>query len=573
MLIGSPILILEETQTMFDLNNLEFIGGRHGFQYVNRDRLHYSFVGIKRDETTGKLQFWLPLGFDDFNNHDFELVKSFFFRMYKTFKLYLFRKKYGLDEYELDNQRDGLYEREGGFAFRIEDREEVILYAKLNSLDKILEGYDELKISSLAKKLLVTSDLDYSKIYRYLHKAVYLDDDIAFLDEIQLKKSIVRPDHPPIVQIFCFIYTELKKELEELETVDSLAIDLAREFKEVYLNLESSLFDENNFQDTVLRLKDLLEESLLYTPYKDEDFWHFYEAVEAFLYGENDFSETDDVYWGISNFYDVWEDLCQFYMLNALHPFRTRLLYADIKGRLKDFLDLKPASFQLQLDASLGRRTIRPDLVFFSFPKLRDDDKKIEEVFRIETFNNSKYIQITLLDDKFRELYFDFWRYLIDPKKYDSGQIEFPKHWSQIRYGILDHAKSRINMRLIESQKDDSMLVLKVIDYKYMSELAFCEYSVNTLNEDGKNKVQDDIKKQLIYEWTLQKNFPLVNNFPHSFDALSTESEFWIPYFSEEEDGFLTQKEVDVQNENFNQSKIKVIKVNFQTLQNFYITI
>ena len=105
-----------------------------------------------------------------------------------------------------------------------------------------------------------------------------------------------------------------------------------------------------------------------------------------------------------------------------------------------------------------------------------------------------------------------------------------------------------------------------------MSELAFHEYSEHTLNEDGRNKVQDDIKKQLIYEWTLQQNFPSVQNFPHSFDEIRTHSEFWVPYFSEEEDDFLTQQAVTVQNDKFNQSRIKIVKVYCQTLQKFYIS-
>lgn len=165
---------------MIDLNKIEFIGGKYGLPYINRDRLHYSFVGIKRNETTGKLQFWLPLGFDNFDNTDFELVKKFFFSMYKAYKQYISRRKYQLSQEEIDNQRDGIHEQEDGFTFRIEDRDEVVSYSKLNAIDKIMEGYDELKISSLAKKMITSSEIDYSKIYKYLHKAIYLEEDVAF---------------------------------------------------------------------------------------------------------------------------------------------------------------------------------------------------------------------------------------------------------------------------------------------------------------------------------------------------------------------------------------------------------
>ncbi len=569
LLIGSRILI-QETRIMFDINTLEFIGGRHGVPYLNRDRQHYSFVGIKRNKESGNLQFWLPLGFDNFDNRDFELVKTFFFRMYKTFKLYLKRRKYPFTDEELDNQRDGLHEQSTGFTFSIEDQDDVVLYAKLNALDKILEGYDELKISSLAKKLLTAKDFDYNDIYKYLHQAVYLEDDIAFLDEMQLKKYIIRPDHPPIVQIFCFIYTELKKELEELESVNSLAIDLSDEFKETFLNLESSLFDENTFQDTILHLKDLLEESLVHTPYKDEDFWHFYEAVEAFLYGENNYDDTDDIYWGISNFYDVWEDLCQFYMLNALHPFKDRILYADSKGVFQDYMKLSPASFSLNLDAGGKPKTLRPDLVYYNL-SVDGGQKSLDQIFEIEALDNEKYVRIRLKDEAFQELYFSLWKELVEGNRF--SRVTAPEFWDRIRHGILNQAKRKIQRMLDSMQTSAHQIYLNVIDYKYMSEVAFHEYNEYTLNESGENKVQDDIKKQLIYEWTLQQNFPEVVNFPHSFTEISTMSEFWIPYFSDEEDDFLTQKLVDVINNKFNASQIKIVKINFQTLQKYYISI
>jgi hypothetical protein len=47
---------------MFDLNNIDFIKSdvQHGIK-------SYSFVGLKRKENSDRLEFWLPLGFNDFD--------------------------------------------------------------------------------------------------------------------------------------------------------------------------------------------------------------------------------------------------------------------------------------------------------------------------------------------------------------------------------------------------------------------------------------------------------------------------------------------------------------------------
>ena len=195
---------------MFDLSKIDFkrTDEEHG-------RRHYSFVGIQRSQSNpDRLEFWLPLGFDDFNpNNDYETTKSFFFKMYHTFKVYLSRKVEGLNEEERKTDRDGIYELENGFSFVNQNQEQTVFYGKLNALDKILEGYDELKISSLEKKQVRTTDIDYSKIHCYLHQATYLENDVIYLDEMTIAKNVLVQSSPPILQLFSFIYTEIKKEL------------------------------------------------------------------------------------------------------------------------------------------------------------------------------------------------------------------------------------------------------------------------------------------------------------------------------------------------------------------------
>ena len=248
--------------------------------------------------------------------------------MYRTFKTYLQRKQNNTSSKNITIDRDGIIENENGFSFINENNEQVVFYGKLNSLDKILEGYDELRISSLEQKHIRSPEIDYSKIYRYMHQAIYLDEDVIYLDEMNIAKNILLKESPPILQLFCFIYTEIKKELEELENISDRAAELAEEFKENYLQLNSSLFGEDTFVETVDILKETLEDIDTKTGYKDNDYWHFFEAVEIFLYGERQ-EDNEGIYWGFSSFYDIWEDMCQVYVLNT-PKYETRAIFADI---------------------------------------------------------------------------------------------------------------------------------------------------------------------------------------------------------------------------------------------------
>ncbi len=91
---------------------------------------------------------------------------------------------------------------------------------------------------------------------------------------------------------------------------------------------------------------------------------------------------------------------------------------------------------------------------------------------------------------------------------------------------------------------------MRILDYE--------RYSPDYIDKNGENKVKHDIQKQLIYEWTVQQNW-----------KAKTESEFWIPYFSNDPLEFKKIHPVD--NTYFNKSQIKLVKINFKTLQNFYI--
>ena len=536
---------------MFELSNIDFIK-------TDQDRAYssYSFVGLQRNKETDRLEFWLPLGFDDFDHTDFNLVKGFFFKMYRTFKTYLQRKQNNKSSKNITIDRDGIVENENGFSFINENNEQVIFYGKLNSLDKILEGYDELRILSLEKKHIRSPEIDYSKIYRYMHQAIYLDEDVIYLDEMNIAKNILIQESSPILQLFCFIYTEIKRELEELENISDRAAELAEEFKENYLQLNSSLFGEDTFVETVNILKETLEDIDTKTGYKDDDYWHFFEAVEAFLYGERQ-EDNEDIYWGINSFYDTWEDMCQFYVLNT-PEFRHKVIFADVEGRLEKLISQHPINpFQLKLNSLARIRNLRPDLVL---KEKKYEIDKIDNFYKIDPIDlqeGSPAFRVKLLNlSNIKANYPEIFEIYMKLSRREITNLN-PTTGSYVHRYMFNENLENFKQFLKQIFNSPPSFI-KIIDYKYMRVSDYERYLPDDIDTNGENKVKDDIQKQLVYEWTVQQNWDV-----------TTESEFWIPYFSN--DPLDLEKKHTVSNVDFNQSKIKLVKINFKRLQDFYI--
>ena len=533
---------------MFDLSKIRFIKNDH-----DHGRRNYSFVGIQRSrQNEEQLEFWLPLGFKDFDETDFQQVKGFFFKMYRTFKTYLQKKQALLNEEDITIDRDGIIEKEEGFSFINENKAQSVFYGKLNSLEKILEGYDELRISSLEKKLVRSHELDYSKLHRYQHQAIYLDDDVIYLDEMNIAKNIIIKGSPPILELFCFIYVEIKAELGELETVPSRAVELADEFKEEHLQLDSHLFDEKTFAETLETLKTRFDAIDQETIYKDDDYWHFFEAIEAFLYGERH-EDNEGIYWGFSSFYDIWEDMCKTYVVNEA-KFKDRIAYFEDNGVLVSSDSFKgfPNPFELRVNNLTTLRKLRPDLVLAPVEQNVNNLYSSTEIhkygrpamgIRIFEFNN--------LRSSYPKTYDAYQRYVrFEDNFFRPGK----KFYFMFENEFLEFRK------IAADELDDlySSSPYQVVDYKYMRVSDYEYFSPFYINEQGENKVKDDIHKQLVYEWALQKNLDV-----------PTQSEFWIPYYSKDSTEF--SEVVTITNPHFNQSQIKVVQINFKALQEFYI--
>lgn len=550
---------------MFDLDNIKFIKSDD-----QRGRRHYSFVGIQRNEGLDKekypLEFWLPLGFNDFDETDFNQVKSFFFKMYRTFKTYLQKKQEDLDENDITINRDGIIEKDRGFSFTNENKEQSVFYGKLNSLEKIIEGYDELRISSLEKKQVRSHEIDYSKLHKYLHQAIYLEDDVIYLDEMNIAKNVIIKSSPPILQLFCFIYVEIKTELKEFDNIPVRAIELSEQFKEEHLQPNSQLFGEKTFAETVNTLKEKLDTIDIETTYKDEDFWHFFEAVEAFLYGERQ-EDNEGIYWGFSSFYDIWEDMCQTFILNT-PEYENRAVFADINGFLENRKNISPNPFELKLN-EFPSRYLRPDLVLLDevdyqgstvLNQIYTENKIIVGAF---TNYNVSFNNFSKIREYYPKIIAVYNKYLFKNPKYAKTKDNQFKNIRGVDYEdfkneILNTVYQYDVVELFKRGEKWASYKFKVVDYKYMRVSDYREYSPFHIDSNGENKVKEDIHKQLVYEWTVQKNW-----------KVNTESEFWIPNFVDDSSVFDTLQEIN--NSYFNQSKIKIVSINFKTLQEFYI--
>lgn len=560
---------------MFDLNNIEFIGGKYGRPDVDRDLVHYSFVGIQRDPETQQLQFWLPVGFQEFDNKDYELVKRFFFRMYRTFKQYISNNEHEFEDADLDNQRDGLVERDDGFTFHRYNQEDAVFYTKLNALDSILEGYDDMRIAALLQKQKKSADLDYSQLHKHLHQAIFLEDHVAYVDEMVLSKDVITLNSPPILQLFCYIYIEIKKELEEFDSISDIAKELCEDFIETYLHQASSLFDQDYFKETVRTLKETLDEIDQQTAYKDEDYWHFYDAIEAFLYGENDFSETTGVYWGLTGFSRIWEEMCQNYVLNYNRSLKGKVLFAERGRFLENYKKLAPNPFCLTMQNAQEPRYLRPDLVYF-FSEQAQRTYSYDEVFQDREINRNFYeIKLLRQEPELVDLYHTFWNELLRPRIVHLDSFE---HSDRVKFGRFDRVKAQIEKELQFFQnRSTEGLIIKVVDYKYMGKASFDTYTWGSIDSSGHNKIGEDIQKQLIYEWTLQQNIPKLSPRelnkirPISKDNFKTESEFWIPWFSTNQDFEESKEYFSIVSEDFKQSRIKVVGINFNIVQKMYI--
>ncbi len=283
-----------------------------------------SFVGIRRG-ANNELEFRLPHGFDDFPENDFDATKNLFFKMYRTFQK--FERDSTRDILDTrSNGKDQIQKEKDGYRFKNKEDNDVVLYSKIALIENLLDVYRDLALDQMERRIGADEKVDYSKIDRYLDRAIYLSKDVIYIDEMDLPRQTLRYESTTLIDLFCFIVSELQNELAH--DIEPRVQELAHRFSEQHLSHEESLFNEETFETTIRTLKGVLDDIDKRTAYKDEDYWRLYDAIETFLYGEldRDNPHEDGTFWGISNFSSVWEDMCSTFFFYT--DFK-RIIYAD----------------------------------------------------------------------------------------------------------------------------------------------------------------------------------------------------------------------------------------------------
>lgn len=532
-----------------------------------------SSIVIKFDENKGISEFNLPTGFTNFPGHNYELKKELFFLTYHTYRKFIDEKKVLNDRNnkQTDNKiidQDTVHETNKTFQFKDGITGEIITYQKLVMFDSIIDAYDELRIQSLQEKIAKSENISYSQIYKYLHRAIYLSNNAIYIDEIDLPKKIIKDASTELVEMFCYIYLEIINE-SGISLINHKVSALANNFKENRLFEGSSLFAEDTYEDTIEILKEVLDEINQTTPYKDFDYWHFYDAIYNFIYSNN------DGYWRLDNFSFIWERMC---IAFARQYYSHQIALFDDFGNLEDGSSGASIKnfFKVKMNPPENKvRYIRPDLI------LKDSEYEIEPNFlekiynisihgsdvdisykrgvdisnyyeidklKKEEFKNKPWIRsyfnkrgtfpptFTLTKEEYQAFKTKARDFIITKKSFFELAVRTPKI-------IKDHI----------NEKDNNSFL--VVDFKYMDESAFSEI-LDT-------QVLKTIRKQYVYELALKIN-------RNSF----TRSEFWIPAFipPRNED---TVKVIRKYSKNcdpfFKKYRISIIQLDFLSLQKIYV--
>jgi hypothetical protein len=503
------------------------------------------FVGIRRSKS-GEMEFRLPRGFIDFPENDFNETKTFFFRMYRTFKKFE-RDHSGRYIDKNQGRRDNIEKAHDGYSFLDSEGSEVVLYSKISVIESLLEAYEDLSLDVIERQIGIDEKIDYSKIDKYLDKAIYqeenIDEYVIYIDSMELPRNVIQYKSATLIDMFCFILHEVNNELDE--GTDSRVRELSSKFKEEHLSCDQSLFQEDTFEETIIILKDLLQNIDKATVYKDNDYWRLYEAVESFLYGELDMNNPniDGTFWGISNFYQIWEDMCNIYIFSNNYS----VLYADtkLKGentnndiRSRFFIDFRDKSIH-----------IKPDIIYSS----------VEISF-------PKFIKIDLIND--RNARVDFSIELIDSSSKENRKKY--KNWcSKLREKSSGFRPERVN---------ENKMIFKL--YPKNTYISFNAYLGNFIESifltdwkyfdlsflfKSSKKLDMDIIKQLCYEFCLKKEENVYNQFVIPFFYSNN------IFYKSEEDKIGFREDSEKLYNKLIESKIDVFKANFYTMQNAYL--
>ena len=591
----------------------------------------YSFVGIKKQ--ANELIFCLPKGFEKSISslNTFSEKRNLFFLFYgifDTFKDICLEKGYLQEPARITtSDRDGIINQVGGSEIELEDAEpENILYSKLDLIGYLINAYDEPKILSLAYRLgKGDSFFDVSKIHRYLHKAIYLKNNAAYVDEVLISRRSVKFEATDIVAMYCYLYCEINQQLAK--EVDAEVLALGERFRQHYLRSSDSIFDEQSYEQVLNTLKDTLDQIDHNTALKDADYWQYYEAIELFIYGDWNQAEEGEI-WGVKNFHSIWESMCLTYLVDTTDP-RQLLHIDDTYLHPQTLTKLKSSRKTLHLSNTfrLNGSSLNPDAVIISVPSNHIDGDQTYTLstdnwndYGYRTFFNFKDINISyariayagqedneytlnslskyyrynkqlIVDSRLPSKYYSYWKI----KDLNHHVIHGMHYFNHFFYLALEKS--------IKSWREFSDCILKPLDIKFGSQNNIFSASlfrdcgeaevrkdfedfvqkasallpefikiidIKYLNQDylqDQTKIEEikrrSVRKQFVYEYLLQKTLEREQS---DYRNLSINSSFWIP------DNRLDDPEIMEVSQVFLDGFLELQKINFLTLAKNYLS-
>ena len=551
---------------MFDFKKLKVVK-KHPL-----DKSFSSFVGIRRGDN-GTLEFSLPRGFDNFPESDFSSVKNTFFKMYKTFQKFEKNHHKNMSDTK-PSGKDSIERANNAYHFKDSDDNEVILYSKIRMIESIFETYRDLSLDTVESYLCTGDQVDFSKIENYLDKAVYLDDDVVYIDEMDYERKIINYKDNDLVGMFCFVLGELSVELEN--DVDQKVLELSDLFVGKHLSPDQKIFEEFYFESTINALKDILCDIDRSTAYKDPRYWTLFEALERFLYGELDMESTKEegIFWGISNFYQIWEDMCNHHMIkHCLKSSDQEVFYADTEleisgsrfsnrtfgGRYVFLKDGAENPFFIEFRGQ--RRWMRPDIVIKNNHEDIDVLAKHVKILKKNESLTSFDLELTLREDS-REIFNKAYAKFRDDlkRKMKGGRHRFFRNtdfftsYPRAKFDVIFDFYNQFYKK--KTQDSENRKDFFLVDWKYVDLFFLYEKS---------EKLDMDINKQLSYELCLSSQNT----------EISIESQFGIPwYFAEDFTApyyLCSDAESSKLYNRILLSQIKIIQVNFTFVQQEYL--
>lgn len=321
-------------------------------------------VVFRIDNNRNFQEFFVPKGFNNFPENNPDLTKKTFFYLYGCYRNYIEESKIESDSRDKTKSsseiEDTVEDTNGEYRFTNGATNTNLSFQKLIMFDSIIDAYEELQIFSLQTKISRTEEIDYSQIHKYYEKGIFLENHAVYVNEMNLPKQVLKNASTELIEMFCYIYSEIMNEMGR-EVPNDIVLALGNNFKENRLFEDSSLFAEDTYEETILILKDVLNEISTFTVYKDFDYWHFFEAIENFLYADNDGE------WRIDNFSFIWERMC----LNYEKTFFEKgiVLYDDfgiikISDQYKHLIN--KSAFAISFNNEAYKRYLRPDLIYRS---------------------------------------------------------------------------------------------------------------------------------------------------------------------------------------------------------------